>query len=190
MLGGANPAAASRHARLDPLALPVRFTASDAVADGRERLVEIDHNRVLVRRRVRGMAIRLNVPIHAFRGVSVQLASLDGSDADWVLVRLEHRDPALSVQLFAGPDDADVIAEWQLWARVLGLPLLVADLTGDLSEPFPRIGALKLQESAPRRRRRNIIRRRRPMMPLRRRAGGGLHMQPVYRGEREIIARN
>lgn len=198
MLGGAHPAAASRCARLDPLALPVRFTANDAVADGRERQVEIDRERVLVRRRVRGMAIRLNVPIAAFLGVSVGLATAESTngigepknpETESVLVRLEHSDPALSVQLYAGGDDADVIAEWQLWSRVLGLPLLVADRSGALTEPYPRVGALQVREASPRRRRRSTLRRRRPTLPLRRRAGDPVKVQPVHR-EREIIARN
>jgi uncharacterized membrane protein len=188
MLGGASPVAVGRHARLDPLALPVRFMANDAVADGRERFVEIDRSRVLVRRRVRGMAIRLNVPIEAFLGVSVRLAQTQPGEAEQVVVRLEHRDPALAVQLFVGPDDAEVIAEWQLWARVLGLPLLIADLSGNLVEPFPRLGALALSSPSPRRRRRNAVRKRRPTQPLRRRPGDAAKVQPVHR-EREIIAR-
>ena len=189
MLGGAHSAAASRHARLDPLALPVRFTAKDAAADGRERQIEIDRERVLMRRRVRGMAIRLNLPIEAFLGVSVRLGAADGLEAESVLIRLEHRDPALAVQLFEGPDDADVIAEWQLWARVLGLPMLVADLTGELVEPYARIGALQVAEASPRRRRRSTVRRRRPTLPLRRKPGKVNAVQAVYRGEREIVAR-
>lgn len=189
MLGGTHPAAASRHARLDPLALPVRFTAIDAAADGRERQIEIDRSRVLMRRRVRGMAMRLALPLRVFLGVSVRLEPTDSSEPETVLIRLEHRDPALSVQLFAGPDDADVIAEWQLWARVLGLPLLVADRAGRLTEPRARLGSVGVGETGPRRRRRNAIRRRRPTLPLRRRVGNVAEVRTVHR-EREIIARN
>lgn len=189
-LGGIHPAGAGRLARLDPLALPVRFTASDAAADGRERQIEIDRHRVLLRRSVRGIAIRLRLPIDAFLGVSVRLVPDDTAGAgESVLVRLEHRDPALAVELHCGPDDDDVIAEWQLWSRVLGLPLLVADRTGRLTEPMARLGAVQVAEASPRRRRRNSIGRRRPRMPLRRRAGNPAIEQPVHDG-REIIARN
>ena len=44
VLGGAKPCGSGR-ARLDPLALPVRFTANDAGADGRQRQVELDRDR-------------------------------------------------------------------------------------------------------------------------------------------------
>jgi hypothetical protein len=159
------------------------------VADGRVRSVEIDRTRVLLRRSVRGMAIRLNLPLSAFLGVSVRLAPGDEVRGDSVVIALEHRDPALAVELYAGADDADVIAEWQLWARVLGLPLLVADRGGALREPFPRVGAVTVGAPSPRRRRRNAIKRRRATLPLRRKPGDGNREQPIHR-EREIIARN
>ena len=63
------PAGSGRTARLDPLALPVRFTASDAVADERVRHVELHRERVILRRAVQGMRIALNVPVQAFLGV-------------------------------------------------------------------------------------------------------------------------
>ena len=189
MLGGPLPAGSGRPRRLDPLALPVRFTASDAVADGRVRSIEIDRERVLLRRRVRGMAIRLNLPIAAFLGVSVRLAPDADGDGESVVIALEHRDPALAVELYSGADDVDVIAEWQLWARILSLPLLVADQAGELCEPFPRLGAVLVSAASPRRRRRNSIKRRRPTFPLRRKPGDASRERPVHR-EREIIARN
>src|SRR5437588_12071821 len=53
--GGAAPAGSGRALRLDPLALPVRFTASDARADERIRYVELNRERVVLRRAVRGI---------------------------------------------------------------------------------------------------------------------------------------
>jgi hypothetical protein len=187
VLGGATPAGSSRSARLDPLALPVRFAAKDAAADGNQRFVEIDRERVLLQRRVRGMAIRVNLPLRAYLGVSVRSVTADGTEA--VAVRLEHRDPALAVDLYADVDDAEVAAEWQLWARVLGLPLLVADLSGNLHSPVAHIGGVEASAPESRRRRRNTVKKRRPSIFLRRRAGNASAEQPVHR-EREIIARN
>jgi hypothetical protein len=189
VLGGAVPAGAGRCARLDPLALPVRFTANDAAADGRVRHVEIARERVLLQRSVRGMAIRLHLPIDAFLGVSVRRAASEEADNDAITVRLEHRDPALAVELFSGPDDAAVIAEWQLWAHVLELPLLVADQSGHLHRPFAEPDLVALRAATPRRRRRNAIRKRRPAFPLRRKPGDAAREPQVHR-EREIIARN
>src|SRR5712692_7682635 len=128
--GGSMPAGSSRAVRLDPLALPVRFAASDAGADERVRWVELDRERVVLRRAVRGIRMAVNLPVTAFLGVALKLVPSAGDAPDHVAVSLEHRDRALSVPLFAAPDSNDVVAEWQLWARVLRLPLLVANLDG------------------------------------------------------------
>jgi hypothetical protein len=122
-LGGCS-AGSSRIARLDPLALPVRFTANDAAADERVRHVELHPERVILRRAVHGMRIALNMPVQAFLGVSIRLTPADDAPAG-VAVFLEHRDPALSIELYAAENADDVVAEWQLWARVLGVPALV-----------------------------------------------------------------
>jgi Family of unknown function (DUF6101) len=105
-------------------------------------------------------------------------------------VMLEHRDPALSVPVFMASDGGDAAAEWKSWGRVLGLPLLVVEADGALREPFSRIGRVVIGTPSPRRRRRSVLRRRRPSI-LRRRKRKRLAGEPaIYRGEREIIARN
>ena len=159
---GGHSAGSSRIARLDPLALPVRFTASDAVADERVRHVELHRERVILRRAVQGMRVALNVPVTAFLGVAVRLAAATDAEPARAAVMLEHRDPALSIELFAAPDSNDVMAEWRLWGRVLGLPLLVANGEGTLSEPFPRLGAVSFKAPTARRRRRSPLAKRRP----------------------------
>ncbi|MGD9846863.1 MAG: DUF6101 family protein [Variibacter sp.] len=93
VLGEGILAGSGCNARLDPLALPVRFTAQDAVADGQVRHIEIDQGRMRVRRQVRGMTISVNVPVAAFLGVAVR------RETDATAIRLEHRDPALSTTL-------------------------------------------------------------------------------------------
>jgi Family of unknown function (DUF6101) len=189
MPGGTISAGSSPVGRLGPFALPVRFTAHDAVADGQVRNIEIDCHRIRLRRTLRGMVISVNVPANAFRGVALRLVPGDDGQDEAVAISLEHRDPALSVQLFAAPDNFDIIAEWRSWGRVLGLPLLFADRGGALSEPFPMLGALRVGAVGHRRRRRNAIKRRRGSLPLRRRVGVPSPM-PIVRREREIIARN
>ena len=186
---GGHSAGSSRSARLDPLALPVRFTANDAVADERVRHVELHRERVILRRAVQGMRVALNVPVTAFLGVAVRLIGAADDAPGRVAVMLEHRDPALSIELFAAHDSNDVMAEWRLWARVLGLPLLVADGDGALNEPFPRLGAVRLKAPTARRRRRSPLARRRPKFLVRRRMGMKRDTA-VHRDEREIIARN
>ena len=188
VLGGAMPVGSSR-SRLDPLALPVRFTAKDAGADERLRQVELDRERVVLRRAVRGIPMAVNVPVTAFLGVALRMVPSDGDAPDVVAVSLEHRDAALSVPLFAASDSDDVVAEWQLWGRVLRLPLLIANLDGTLREPFRRLGSVRVGTSAPRRRRRTALKARRPSILMRRRPGAFPARPTVHGGEREIIAR-
>lgn len=176
--------------RLDPLALPVRFTANDAVADEQVRHVELHRERVILRRAVRGMRIALNVPVKAFLGVAIRLTPESDETPAGVTVMLEHRDPALSVELYSAQDSDDVVAEWQLWSRVLGLPPLVTGSDGGFTEPFPRLGAVRCSAPTQRRRRRSALQRRRPKFLVRRRSGVARSVALVHQGERELIARN
>ena len=188
--GGALSVGSSRALRLDPLALPLRFTAADPRADERVRHVELSRERVVLRRAVRGIRMAVKVPVAAFLGVALRLIPATGEAPETVVVSLEHRDSGLSVPLYSAADCDDVVAEWQLWARVFGLPLLVADPSGALREPFGRMGGVRVSAATPRRRRRNAIKARRPSILLRR-APGALPERPiVHRDEREIIAQD
>jgi len=176
--------------RLDPFALPVRFVAADAAADEQFRIVDLHRERVVFRRCVRGMRMALNLPVAAFRGVAIRLLWAAAETPQAIGVVLEHRDPALSLPLFAAQGSDDIVVEWQAWGRVLGLPLLIAEGDGSLHEPFARLGAIAIEAPAWRRRRRNAIARRRPRAPLRRVPVVLPPAPVVHRGEREIIARN
>jgi hypothetical protein len=186
--GGAKPAGSGRALRLDPLALPVRFRAADADADGRVRLVELYRDEVILRRSVRGLRMAVSLPIATFRGVAMRLMPPHGADAGAVAVMLEHPDPALSVPLFAASEATDLLAEWRLWGRIFGLPLLAAADDGTMREAFTRLVAVRIAAPSQRRRRCGTVRKRRPSFLMRRkpgRAGAGT----VHCG-REIIARN
>jgi len=187
---GGHSAGSSRTARLDPLALPLRFTASDALADERVRHVELHPERVILRRAVQGMRIALNVPVQAFLGVAIRLMPEQNGAPAGIGVFLEHRDPALSIELFAAQNSDDVVAEWQLWSRVLGVPCLIAGSDGALASPFPTLGAVRIKAPAQRRRRRSAVSKRRPRFLARRRAGVTRLSPLVHQGERDIIARN
>jgi len=190
VLGGAIPVGSGRDERLDPLALPVRFTASDVGADERVRDVELTRDRVVLRRAVRGIRMAVNLPVAAFLGVALRLVPGPSDAPDLATISLEHRDAALSVPLFCSPDGDDAVAEWRLWGEVLGLPLLLADRDGTLREPFAWVGLAGIPGGSPRRRRKNAIKARRPTMMLRR-SPATFPLQPVvHRGEREIIARD
>ena len=168
-------AGSGRALRLDPFGLPVRFYASDAVADGQVRDVELHRERVVLRRSLHGMRMALNMPVAAFDGVSLRLVPSEGGVEDALAVVLKHRDPALTLPLFVTSQPGAALDEWRAWSQVLGVPLLLAEKDA---------GA----RAHPRRRRRSALKKRRPSILLRRGHGKITKATPVHRGEREIIA--
>jgi hypothetical protein len=189
-MGAGGPEGSGRGPRLDPFSLPVRFFAPDRGADGHIRQIELDRQRVVMRRSVRGIPMKVGVPIASFRGVSLQVFPPATGREHSVAVTLDHRDSALSVPLFVANDGDAALAAWKSWAQVLDLPLLLAEIDTSLPGPLPQLATVIIGTPAPRRRRRAAIKWRRPAILMRRKVGR-LPAEPlVYRGEREIIARN
>ena len=184
------PIGSGRALRLDPFALPVRYAARDGGADGEVRQVELDRDRVVMRRAVSGIRMNVGVPVAEFRGVTMRMLPADGEQPAAVSVTLDHRDDGLSVPLFLAFDSDDALAIWKSWGNVLGLPLLVAEDDGALREPVESMGEVELGSPMPRRKRRAAIRQRRPSILMRRKPGRASAEPSMHRGEREIIARN
>jgi hypothetical protein len=182
-------AGSSRALRLDPFALPVRYKTNDAGADARERVVEVHRERVVMRRAVRGMRMEVSTPITAYLGVTLRVIAPEGDFDGAVAIFLEHRDPGLSVPVFVATDGSEVGTEWRTWARVLGLPPLIADADGTLRDPFAGLGRVWATEAEPRRRGYATMHRRRGTIRFRRRSGLERDLA-VYRDELEIIARD
>ena len=183
-------AGSGRALRLDPFGLPVRFSASDAAADGRVRDIELHRERVVLRRSLQGMRMALNMPVSAFDGISLQLLPDEGGTEDMLAVVLEHKDPTLALPLFLTAHADEALAEWRAWSQVLGLPLLLADQVASNAGPG-QFGLLQTRRPRPRRRRRSALKRRRPSILLRRAKGKKItRATRIHRGEREIIARN
>jgi hypothetical protein len=180
----------SRALRLDPNKLPVRYATHDNGADGQVRDVELNRERVVLRREVRGIRMKIGVSVSEFAGVTMRTLPAEGEEPAAVAIMLEHRDNGLTVPLFVATDGDDALAQWKSWSRVLGVPLLVDDGDGALREPFRRMGRLAVGSPAPRRRRRAAVKWRRPSILMRRKPGRPSSAPAVYRGEREIIARN
>jgi hypothetical protein len=189
--GRTNPAGSSRTERLDPFSLPLRFQASDKAADERVRSVELTRERVVVHRAVRGIKMAVHLPMATYRGVAIRMEPPAPEAATGAItIVLEHRDPALSLELYRAADGTDIVAEWQVWGRVLGVPLLVAESDGELREPFERLGTVEIAAPIARRRRHSALRGRRPSILLRRRTGFTSGAPVVHRGEHEMIARD
>jgi Family of unknown function (DUF6101) len=154
--------------RLDPLSLPLSFSAHDTRADGGVRQVELHRERVVLRRAVSGMRMAVNVRVSDFLGIALR----EVDDAQMLV--LAHRDPSLTIPLCISDDRDEITDAWEMWSETFALPQL------------QDIG----YEPAPRRRRRNAIRARRPRFLMRRKSGELLPCALVYRDEREIIARD
>jgi len=179
---GKIPGGSRRTLRLDPFSLPLRFAAEDAGADEAVRHVELHRERVILRRAVRGMRYKLNLPLTTYLGLLVRQphSSACGETA----IVLQHRDPALSVPLFVASDQDDLTTISETWARVLRLPLLSAEHRQSAGHS----PALKF--AAPiARRRRGAMKGRRPSILLRRKPGR-ISKQPTIHREDEIIARD
>jgi len=168
----------------------VRFFAADHTADGALRVVDLHRERVVLRRARAGMRMAVNLPVAAYRGVAIKLFAEADKPPHMFAVTLEHADTALSLLLFSSADVGEITAEWRVWGRVLGLPLLFPKDDGTLHEVFARIGRLLIAPPTWRRRRRTAIARRRPQRFLRRRAAALPKDPIIHRGEREIIPRD
>jgi hypothetical protein len=168
---GGTPAGSSRAVRLDPFSLPVRFDARDARADGGVRQVEISRDHVVLRRAVRGMRMAISVRVNEFQGIAIREAD------DGRMLVLVHHDPSLSIPLLVSTDRDEIQQACFVWSGIFALPCI---------EEI----AARNRKPAQRRRRHNVIKTRRPKILLRRRNGRGLFEMPIYRDEREIVARN
>ena len=98
--------------------------AGDSRADHRRRSVMLSRDRVTIDRSYRGIAMRLSVPVSAYRGVCVGVRA--GENGGFVYdLRLAHRDPDLSVLLTETVDESLIWAEWRQAAGYFGLPALI-----------------------------------------------------------------
>ncbi|HYP57572.1 MAG TPA: DUF6101 family protein [Beijerinckia sp.] len=173
------------------LAITARI-APDIRADGGHRTIRLDRRCVTIERNLRGMKMRLAVPVDHYAGV---VLTCEERPKD-VLYRisLAHRDPDLSIPLIETADQHDVLNAWRHWAGFFARPTLVDQGLGRLEPtgPLPRqagfeAGLAPAEAVPPVRRRSAILSARRPRHFLRRKTGRLERVATVFRGEREII---
>lgn len=171
--------------KLDPLRLPVSINAADPVADGGGREIGISRDGVELRRSVRGVQMRVQLPFNEFKGISVRVIAL--ADCEPVIfLSLEHHDDALSILLQASEDSDECAEAARKWSRITGCPILIADREGRLCNPAK---VRTRVETKPRRKRRSALRNRRTVVRIRGQRVNRSIETAVYAGEREIIAR-
>ncbi len=180
-------AAPVRAKKLDPARLPLNFNSPDSAADGGQRAVTLDTDRIVMARRISDVAMKINLPLTAYRGVAIRIVPGAAEDQDRIAVVLSHTDPGLEVSLFEAADDSEVIAEWRKWGATLGLPLVMEGLDGRSIVAESRLGDVAVSRPRPRRAR-SFLKSRRPRFLTRRRTGTPSLVPFVHFGEREIIA--
>jgi hypothetical protein len=182
-------AGSGRALRLDPSGLPVRFFAGDATTDGRVRDVELHRERVVMRRSLRGMRMALNMPVAAFDGISLWLVPGEVDEEDALAVVLKHRDPTLHSPCLSRRGRMRRWRNGVPGARCSACRSCLRN-DADLLPLRAQLDRLQIERPRPRRRRRSALKARRPSIVLRRATGKITNATPIYRGEREIIARN
>ncbi len=172
--------------RLDPLRLPLTFKGPDPAADGGSREIGISREGVELRRVVRGMHMRVQLPFSEFEGVAVRVLAPGGGEPV-IFLSLEHKDDALSILLQASEDSEASAIEARKWSRITARPILIAGEDGRLQNP----AALQKKTLVHmRRKRRGALRNRRSSVRSRSQRAANPILQKIYAGEQEIIARD
>jgi len=184
-VGQTTPLQAEHAFRLNPFSLPARFEAVSAEPGAAQASVYLDHTVAIVRRTVAGLPLNMKIPIKMYKGVGIEYdVADDGTPA--VEIFLVHRDPAMNLVLFRGNDTTDVSADWQAWARMFGLPLMIRSETGGFRTAKGYFGKLEVSDCLERRYHAQFAERR-PRF-LTRRKPGAKGPRESFSG-REIIAR-
>ena len=143
-------------------------TAEDGRADDGRRAVTITQNAILIERHVRGVKMRVLVPMAAYVGVVLARRRAPGSA---YAIVLSHRDPELCVEVDAAADCAALTARLPGWARHFGKPAQIAG---------PQAAAVFAPSRAP-------VASHRPRFLARRKPGVAARTETVLHGEDEII---
>ncbi len=181
------PVWAGQEFRLDPTRLPQQV--SYAPRDSANTVtITVGKNGATMKRHLEmsGLPLNIALPSRAFRGVAARAMEL-GPDTAMVTLELLHEDEALCVPLRVGHDLAAIARDWQLWAEILKLPMMIVDADGiarDLDDSARTVIAGKSHE----RRHNAFFAQRRPRFLARRRLGH-LGCRLVVEGV-EIIARD
>lgn len=141
---------------------------------------------VLKRRLPSGLDISLALPKRAFKGVAARAVEHDDGSYT-VSLELHHHDPQLCVPLLVSEDMCDVAADWHVWSRMFGLPMLMIGADGAVRPIREELGAVLVNQPQMRRKRLTAVKRR-PWFARRRKTGNAAHVQKIS-GE-ELIARS
>jgi len=165
----------------------------DCRADGGQRDVTLTRHCVIIRRRIAGMGMKIDVPTRAYRGVVLSLEQSARGRLHY-RVTLRHADPDLSVILTEAFDESEILKDWRDWASFLTQSPLVERDSGALvgvddveaQEPAQAPVAETFTGSFQRRRGAPVAARSRGRFVRRRQVGGTIG-DAVHAGAREIV---
>lgn len=172
--------------------------ADDPRSDSKLRTVFFEPERIVILRSVAGVSMRIAVSIDCFDAVRLKVKFTPAAPVYNVILR--HDDPDLCVTLFEGDDMEFAQAALAEWGNYFGLEKIEdvpvssgvrdsTDLCCDADEETSATNASILKQPIARRRG-SALSKRRPRLYSRRHMGDLAMMDNVYRGNREIIARN
>ncbi len=157
------------------------FVQRDWRADGGARRVRVTRRDILIARRFGGVDMKITVPVPAYRGVLLDVATGEAGAPCYRLL-LAHRDRDLDVVLGETGDSAAAAADWKYWAAGLELPRRAA-ANGDFAEVDAPAGEIAAQA----RRGGSSVRQRRPRFLALRKSGDPRRLAEIFAGEREIV---
>jgi hypothetical protein len=96
----------------------------DARADGGQRDVTLTSLQVTIGRRLRGIQMKIRVPVKAYSGVTLGLEQASGG-RPFYKVSLPHPDKELAILLVETFDEVEAHTLWRGWAKHLSLPMMV-----------------------------------------------------------------
>lgn len=175
--------------RLDPLILPVRYSATLGGDNNRiEATITLDREQAIIQQLLpEAEPLTIQIPLSAFDGVAVRMKPAGHCGELEIILELAHPNPALSLPLMIADEPADVATDWQVWGKTFGLPLLIIGQDGEILDVIDQAN-LHFQLPPKPRRRHSFFANRRPRFLTRRKIGHADGVQ-LLRG-REIIARD
>lgn len=187
MTYSAQPVWAGQEFRLDPMRLPQSVSYAARTGD---KFVEItvDYKGAVLKRLndCAEACFNIALPNRAFTGVAARAVDT-GPDSALVTLELLHQDETLCVPLRVGHELADIAKDWQLWADLLDLPMMIVDADG-IARTLEDSARQVVMNDPHNRRHSAMFAERRPRFLARRRLGSlGVRLTV---GGKEIIARN
>lgn len=126
----AQPVWAGQEFRLDPTRLPQQVSYASRVSGDAVEITVNKRGAVLKHTSDANLAdFNIALPNNSFRGVAAR-ATETGPETALVTLELLHEDEALCVPLRVGHELADIATDWQLWAELLKLPMMIIDADG------------------------------------------------------------